>query len=102
MDNLAIIVCFSHKSSFQQSNRERKMNFQQICYKNCRVAFRLVLNLLQTTWAAEKKEQKLILTGSWFLRNGIFILGMYFGVDYIYLAKSVFTAYNEWLVFIGW
>ena len=90
MAELAIIICFSYNSHFLQ------LNFQRMCYKsykNCRVAFCLVLqitaNLSGSRKGAKMHSHRLLvfaptvfLFWSWILVR----------IIYTWLTKSVFTS----------
>ena len=95
MADLAIIVRSSCNSHFYQSKRvQKKKNFQRICYKNCRVAIRLLLqftaNLLGSNKSANIHSHRLLV----FAPTVFFYFGHVISVRiiYIWLTKSVFTA----------
>ena len=78
MADLAIIVYSSYNySHFYQSKRVQKMNFQWNCYKNCQVAFHLVLQFTANLFCS-RKSAKIIPTGSWFLHRWYFYFGHVF------------------------
>ena len=75
------------------------MNFQRICYKNCRVAFRLVLQFTATTWVEEKSKYSFPQAPG-FCADEIFILFMYFDADNIHLTDKISLHRTYWVVFI--
>ena len=75
-----------------------KMSFQRIRYKNYRVAFRLLSNLLQTSWAAEIAQRFPQAPGFLHRRHFYFVD---FGADNINLTKSDFTAYIGLSLLVG-
>ena len=96
MADLAIIFRSSYNSHFQQSKRVQKMNFQRICYKNCRVAFRLVLQFTANHLGSRKganihSHRLLVFAPTVFLFWSCNSVRIH--VIYTRLTKSVFTAY---------
>ena len=79
----------------------RKKNFRRICYKNCRVAFRLVLQFTANLFGSRKKSKYSFPQAPGFCADGDFILAMYFGADYIHLSDKISLHRTYWLVFIG-
>ena len=79
MTDLAIIVRLAIIATSSNQNVYEKMNFQQICYKNCRVVFRLVFQftakLLGSKKKKKKKKKKRLLV---VCADGMCILVMYF------------------------
>ena len=73
------------------------MNFQRICYKNCRVAFRLVL-LFTTNHLDSRKRGNAHPHKFWFLRRRYFLFlfcsCILMRIIYIWLTKSVFNAHS--------
>ena len=76
------------------SKRVQKMNFQGVCYKNCRMAFRLVLQCT-TNLLGSRKSGKI-----YFHKHLVFALTIFLfwpcilvWIIYTWLTKSVFTAY---------
>ena len=65
------------------------MNFQGICYKNCRVAFRLVLQFTANLLGSRKKSKYSFPQAPGFCADGIFILFMYFDADNIHLTDKI-------------
>ena len=77
------------------------MNFQRICYKNCRVAFRLVLQFTANLLGSRKRvntHSHMLLV---FAPTFFFILFMYFDADNIHLTDKISLHRTYWLVFIG-
>ena len=102
MVDLAIIGRSSYNSHFLQSKRVRKMSFQRICYKNCRVAFCLVLKITSHLLGIRKgakihSHRILVFAPTVFL----FWSWVLVRIIYTWLIKSVFTAYIGLSLF-GW
>ena len=77
------------------------MNFQRICYKNCRVPFCLVLQFTANLLGSRKKSKYSFPQAPGFCADGIFILFMYFDADNIHLTEKISLHRTYWLVFIG-
>ena len=77
------------------------MIFQQICYTNCRVAFRLVLQFTANLLGSRKKSKYSFPQAPGFCAYGILILFMYFDADNIHLTDKIGFHGTYCLVFIA-
>ena len=78
------------------------MNFQWICYKNCRVTFRLVLQLTTILLSSRKRakihsHRLLVFAPTVFLFWSCILVR----IIYTWLTKSVFTAYIGLSLLVG-
>ena len=72
------------------------MNFQRICCKNCRVAFRLVLQFTANLLGSRKRAKIHSHRSWWLCRRYFFFLFwscILVRIIYTWLTRSVFTAY---------
>ena len=77
------------------------MNFQRICYKNFRVAFRLVLQFTANHLGSRKRANTHSHRLLAFAPTVFFILFVYFDADNIHLTDKISLHRTYWLVFIG-
>ena len=90
MVDLAIIVRSSNNSHFYQSKLMRKMNFQWICNKDCRVVFAWFSSFGQQKKQNDFHSHRLLDFALTALLFWSFILVR---IIYTWLTKSAFTAY---------